>query len=102
MKQQVIEDVIRVKGQGETKQKAVATAINSVQREVLKRDNYKNNIILRIEPLNVEMVEGTYQYKLEKFLFFFLPRKRETYSVVIDILVKIVFIDLTDVTFQSK
>lgn len=101
MEHQVIEEVIRVSGDGDTKQKAIAVAINSVQREVLKRDNSKNIIVLRIEPLDIKMVEGTYQYTIEKFLFFFLPRRKEKYLAVLEVTVRLSFIDLSEVTFQS-
>lgn len=47
-----IETVVRVTGQGDTKQKAIADALNSIQKTVLINST---DIILRIEPKDVEV-----------------------------------------------
>ncbi len=59
---------VRVSGKGDTKQKAIADALNAVQRTVLKGSS---NIILRIEPQDVEIVSASVKASTEKFLFVF-------------------------------
>lgn len=90
---------IQVKGTGDSKQKAFATALNQVQKEVLKNTS---NIILRIEPLDVQIVSAYEKVTTERFLFVFLPRKKEFYEITIDVSVDVSFIDLSTVEFTSK
>lgn len=89
---------VRVQGTGNSKQRAFAAALSGVQSEVLK-NNY--NIILRIEPLDVQVVSATEKTITEKFLFFFFPRKKETYSVVLDVSVDLCFVDMSKINFTS-
>ncbi|MCW7761624.1 DUF4312 family protein [Photorhabdus luminescens] len=89
---------VRVNGQGDTKQQAIADALNSVQRKVLKETN---NIILRIEPQNVEIVSAAIKVINEKFLFFFFPRKREFYSVILDVALDVTLLNIQEIHFES-
>jgi conserved hypothetical protein EF_0831/AHA_3912 len=91
--------IVRVKGQGDSKQRAFATALNQVQKEVLKNTG---NIMLRIKPLNIEVVSASEKITTERFLFIFLPRKRTFYEITLDISVDISFVDLKDIEFTSK
>ncbi|GKX54499.1 hypothetical protein SOASR030_06110 [Leminorella grimontii] len=93
-----LETSVRVSGRGDTKQKAIADALSAVQRTVLKESS---NIILRIEPVNVEVVQATVKTSHEKFLFFFLPRKRELYSVVLDVALDVTLLNVQEIHFES-
>ncbi|XKM14347.1 DUF4312 family protein [Orbaceae bacterium ac157xtp] len=90
---------VQVTGKGDSKQKAFAIALQQVQKQVLKN---ANTILLRIEPLNVEVVNATEQFTTERFLFLFLPRKRAFYEVTLDVTVELSFVDLDSVKFTSK
>ena len=94
-----IETVVRVTGQGDTKQKAIADALNSIQKTVLK-DNA--DIILRIEPKDVEVISAYSQSRTEKFLFIFLPRKREHYRVVLDVSLDITLLSVNEIPFTEQ
>lgn len=87
---------VRVTGVGESKQRAFAVALNSVQREILKQNNA---ILLRIEPIDVDVVSAMRKTTVEKFLFFFLPRKKEQFTVVLDVSVDIHYVDVEPVDF---
>ncbi|GKX61906.1 DUF4312 family protein [Pragia fontium] len=89
---------VRVSGRGDTKQKAIADALNSVQRTVLKESS---NIILRIEPLDVEVINATVKVTKEKFLFVFFPRDREFYSVVLDVALDVTLLNVQEIRFES-
>lgn len=90
---------VRVKGTGNSQQKAFAAALAQVQREILKNSN---SIILRIEPLDVQVVTAYADISTEKFLFFFLPRKKELYEITIDVVVDVTFVDMADIEFVVK
>lgn len=91
--------LVRVKGTGDSKQKAFAAALGQVQKEVLKNSS---NIILRIEPLDVQVVTAKEEATTERFLFFFLPRKRMFYEFTLDVSVDMSFVDLSDIDFTAK
>ncbi|EKN5912545.1 TPA: DUF4312 family protein [Yersinia enterocolitica] len=90
---------VQVKGKGDTKAKAFANALGNVQNTVLKSTQ---NILLRIEPQDVKVLKAELSVKNEKFLFFFLPRERKTYSVELDITVNVTIINTDKVVFISK
>ena len=90
---------VQVKGKGDSKEKAFANALGNVQNTVLK---LTQNILLRIEPQDVTVLNAELSVKNEKFLFFFLPRERKTYSVELDITVNVTIINTDKVVFISK
>ncbi|CNI44597.1 putative cytoplasmic protein [Yersinia intermedia] len=90
---------VQVKGKGDSKEKAFANALGNVQNTVLK---LTQNILLRIEPQDVKVLNAELSVKNEKFLFFFLPRERKTYSVELDITVNVTIINTDKVVFISK
>ena len=90
---------VQVKGKGDSKEKAFANALGNVQNTVLKSTQ---NILLRIEPQDVKVLNAELSVKNEKFLFFFLPRERKTYSVELDITVSVTIINTDKVVFISK
>ncbi|AJJ20233.1 MULTISPECIES: DUF4312 family protein [Yersinia] len=90
---------VQVKGKGDSKEKAFANALGNVQNTVLKSTQ---NILLRIEPQDVKVLNAELSVKNEKFLFFFLPRERKTYSVELDITVNVTIINTDKVVFISK
>ncbi len=94
-----IETVVRVTGQGDTKQKAIADALNSIQKTVLK-DN--SDIILRIEPKDVEVISAHSQSRTEKFLFIFLLRKREHFRVVLDVSLDVTLLSVNEIPFTEQ
>ncbi|MEX9604961.1 DUF4312 family protein [Providencia huaxiensis] len=92
-----IETVVRVTGQGDTKQKAIADALNSIQKTVLKNST---DIILRIEPKDVEVISAHSHSRTEKFLF--LPRKREHFRVVLDVSLDVTLLSVNEIPFTEQ
>ncbi|MDX7986072.1 DUF4312 family protein [Xenorhabdus sp. 12] len=93
------ETSVRVSGSGDSRQKAIADALNSVQRTVLQGTSH---IILRIEPKDISIVSAVCKVTTEKFLFFFLPRRREHYSVVLDVDVSVTSLDVQAISFEES
>lgn len=90
---------VQVRGSGNSKQRAFAAALAQVQREVLKNSS---NIILRIQPMDLEIVSATESVSTERFLFLFLPRKKEVYDVILNVTIDVAFVDIKNVNFTSK
>ncbi|MEQ5126280.1 DUF4312 family protein [Providencia alcalifaciens] len=94
-----IETTVRVTGQGDTKQKAIADALNSIQKTVLKNST---DIILRIEPKDVEVVSAHSHSRTEKFIFLFLPRKREHFRVVLNVSLDVTLLSVNEIPFTEQ
>ncbi|WP_413736843.1 DUF4312 family protein [Sodalis sp. RH21] len=90
---------VQVAGKGETKNSAFAAALSQVQTAVMKSTGY---VLLRIEPEDVKIIKAEEQRTTEKFLFFFLPREKKSFSVVLDITVSITMIDTEKVHFTLR
>ena len=98
MKEQSVMKV-RVAGKGETKNGALSAALSQVQPAVMKSTG---NVLLRIEPMQVDVVSAQEMRTVEKFLFFFLPREKKIYSVELDITVSIIMIDPEKIPFSQR
>ena len=85
-------------GKGTTRQQAFASALSQVQPTLLK-DNQQ--VLLRIEPVDVQVLKAEESVRVEKFLFFFLPRQRREYRVQLEIKVQITSLDVAKVTFTK-
>ncbi|MFM5520924.1 DUF4312 family protein [Aeromonas jandaei] len=89
---------VTVSGKGTTRQQAFASALSQVQPTLLK-DNQQ--VLLRIEPVDVQVLKAEESVRVEKFLFFFLPRQRREYRVQLEISVQVTSLDVARVTFTQ-
>jgi len=89
---------VTVSGKGTTRQQAFAAALSQVQPTLLK-DNPQ--VLLRIEPVDVQVLAAEESVRVEKFLFFFLPRQRHEYRVQLEITVQVTALDVAKVTFTQ-
>jgi len=93
-----MKDTVRVEGKGASKEAAFGQAFNRIQKEVTQK---YGKIMVRLEPLDVAIVMAEVEAYTEKFFFFFFPRKRQTYRVVLDVEVMISYLDEEEVTFEE-
>ncbi|EKB24290.1 MULTISPECIES: DUF4312 family protein [Aeromonas] len=89
---------VTVSGKGTSRQQAFASALSQVQPTLLK-DNQQ--VLLRIEPVDVQVLRAEESVRVEKFLFFFLPRQRREYRVQLEITVQVTSLDVARVTFTQ-
>ncbi|HHQ4690641.1 DUF4312 family protein [Aeromonas veronii] len=89
---------VTVSGKGTSRQQAFASALSQVQPTLLK-DNQQ--VLLRIEPVDVQVLRAEESVRVEKFLFFFLPRQRREYRVQLEIKVQVTSLDVARVTFTQ-
>ena len=93
------ETTIRVAGRGTTKAQAFADALSRIQRTIIEGSE---RVLLRIEPKDISVVEAQEVTRIEKFLFFFLPKERKRYLVKLDVVVTIAEIDLNQIKFSVQ
>jgi len=95
----LITHTVRVVGKGHSKEDALARALGQIQKNV---SSELKGMIIRIEPLDVEIVEAVEQEFTERFMFFFFPRKRTLYYIKADVKVQLAIIDMEKVVFEKR
>ena len=95
----VIETKVRIEGKGDSKEKALNYALGNIQKKIM--EEYKGNMIIRIEPVNVDVVEAMETSYTERFLFIFAPRVRKKYRVVLDVDVQLFLLDVESINFSE-
>ena len=93
--QKTTQQKVIVSGKGETKQHAFASALAEIQNKLMA----SAKVLLRIEPVNVEVLKAV--ENTERFLFFFFPRQRVNYEVELSVTVTVTEIRLADVPFTQ-
>ena len=96
--QKTTQQKVIVSGKGETKQHAFASALAEIQNKLMA----SAKVLLRIEPINVEVLKAVENKYTERFLFFFFPRQRISYEVELSITVAVTEIKLADISFSQQ
>lgn len=91
--------VVTVEGKGDSKKAAFAAALGSVQKQVLKGND---DVLLRIEPVDVEITKAKEIIETERFMFLFFPREKKTYEVTLKVTVNIADVSLEQVVFATE
>lgn len=89
---------VTVTGKGRNKKEVFADALSSVQKQITK---HANNVPVRIEPDAITILYAEEKNYLERFLFFFFPRKKTEYKLKLKIDVEISSIDVELVDFKK-
>ncbi|MFE5324004.1 DUF4312 family protein [Paenibacillus sp. NPDC056579] len=96
---QVTERSIVVSGSAETKAMAFQQALTQMKKNIAKEIP---DILLQIEPQNVEVLSATESTYRERFLGLLFPRTRTRYDITIRVDVKIRAVILSEVPFEQK
>lgn len=95
--QQTHHKKVIVTGKGDSKQHAFASALNEIQKQLMQQ----TEVLLRVEPLEVEVLKAVEQTYTEHFLFFFFPRKKISYQVELAVTVAITQLNLATLPFTK-
>lgn len=93
------QQIIRVEGVAEEKNKAFANALSQVQNHIIKDSK---DVTLRIEPISVDVVKAQQETYTERFLFVFFPRVRRDFRVTLDVTVDITMIEMDLIQFVEQ
>lgn len=94
-----LEQTLTVSGSAETKQGAFQQALTRMKAELSKETK---DMLLQIEPRDVEIVSATQSSYREAFLGFLFPRTRTRYDLLIRVTVKLRTVALDQVEFVDK
>ncbi|EUJ42124.1 hypothetical protein BCAMP_00800 [Brochothrix campestris FSL F6-1037] len=61
-----------------------------------------NDVIVRIEPIDIEMLEATATHETERFLFFFFKRDKVTYQVKLNVTIELTKIVVENIAFKER
>lgn len=59
-------------------------------------------MIIRIEPMNIDIVSAIEEIYAERFLLFFFPRSRSQFQVVMDVTVDLFLVNIENIDFKKK
>ncbi|MCH3669361.1 DUF4312 family protein, partial [Enterococcus faecium] len=74
------------------------SALAEIQNKIMEQ----SNVLLRIEPVNVDILKAVENKYTERFLFFFFPRQRISYEVELSVTVAVTEIKLADISFSQQ
>lgn len=94
-----LQELIRIDGSGTSKEQAINKALGNIQKKVMSK--HADSMIIRIEPVNVTVVEAKEFSCTERFLLFFFPRKRSKYKVALDVEVKLFLLETEEMVFEK-
>jgi uncharacterized protein (TIGR03578 family) len=86
-------------GLASSKKAAFSAALSQVQAKMIQECP---QVLLKIEPVDIQVQSLVKHSKTEKFLFFFLPRQIESYQVVLNITVKVLAFEIDNIAVHSK
>ncbi|UHA74249.1 DUF4312 family protein [Paenibacillus sp. 481] len=86
-------------GKGDTKLKAFQSIFSQVKTTVAKQNP---DVLLRIEPMDVEVVSAKALSYTERFLGFLFPRRRTIYELSVKVKVQLRYVSLSDIEFEAQ
>ncbi|WP_199880751.1 DUF4312 family protein [Bacillus massiliglaciei] len=90
---------VRIEGKGNIEDQTIANALGRIQKKV---NAELKGMIIRIEPMKIEIVEATEETYNERFLMLFFPRKRSLFRIVMDVEVDLFILDTDQINFIEK
>lgn len=93
------EENVTVSGSGKTSEEAFAKAMSSIQKTLNKQ---VKETIIRIEPLEVEFLEGEEEIRTERFLLLFLKREVSTFKITLKVKVNIFAVNVNSFAIEQK
>lgn len=90
---------VRIEGKGQSKEHTIANALGKIQKTV---NAEIGGMIIRIEPMKIDIIEAIEETYTERFLLFFFPRKRSQFKLVMDIEVDLFLLETEKIEFIEK
>lgn len=91
------EVTLTVTGKGESERVAFQHILNEMKRQVTGNDA---DMMLQIEPRNMEVLSAVKTMYTEKFLGIFFPRTRVCYEIKASITVMLRYMDLSKIEYE--
>lgn len=85
---------VQIEGEGGTKEQALDAAFATLKKRI-------GGTLLRIQPLDVEVIQAVEKRYTERFLFLFFPRVRTKYYLQLKVRVQTVSVCMDKVEFQA-
>ncbi|WP_232697286.1 DUF4312 family protein [Brevibacillus daliensis] len=86
-------------GVGETKEAAFNQVFSQIKNKVSRESN---DIIFRIEPVDIEVLSASVLTYKERFLGIFFPRTRTRYTVKARVSVRLCAVELSKIDFKEE
>ncbi|GMQ61401.1 DUF4312 family protein [Vallitalea maricola] len=81
---------LEVSGIGKTKEEAFGKILTNLRQEVYKDTK---GLILKMDPIEVYLVEEKRSSEIEKFLFLFMPREKDKFNLTYKFIVEVRYVE---------
>lgn len=89
---------IEVLGNGPTSDQAISNAISSIKKTVF---NELEELIVRIEPNEIEVVEAVITERKERFMFILFPRVKRVFSIKLRVEVELKLLNTSVIAWDK-
>lgn len=90
---------LRLTGSGDTKEGAFNKIFGQIKHVVARQTS---DLVVRIEPVRIEVVSSTESMYKERLFGLFFPRTRTRYDITVDIQVRLGVVDVASIPFQTQ
>lgn len=90
---------IEISGKGPTRDQAIGNAIGSIKNTVFKE---LEELIVRIEPNQMKVLEAVMSERKERFMFILFPRIKRAFKVKLHVEVELMLLDTTTVSWTKE
>lgn len=90
---------LRLSGRAETKEGAFNKIFGQIKQMVARQTS---DLVVRIEPVAVEVVTATQTIQKERLFGLFFPRTRTNYDITVDIQVRLGVVEIETIRFQQQ
>lgn len=90
---------LRISGSGDTKEGAFNKIFSQIKHVVARQTN---DLVVRIEPVGLEVISATETVGQERLFGLFFPRKRTRYDITVDMQVRLGVVHVENISFQQQ
>ncbi|USG64217.1 DUF4312 family protein [Brevibacillus ruminantium] len=92
-------ETLRLSGSADTKEGAFNKIFGQIKQVVARQTS---DLVVRIEPVHMELVSATESIHKERLFGLFFPRTRAKYDITVDIQVRLGVVDVASIPFQKQ
>lgn len=90
---------LRLSGSADTKEGAFNKIFGQIKHVVARQTS---DLVVRIEPMGVEVIAATETLHKERLFGLFFPRTRTRYDITVDIQVRLGMVEVENILFQQR
>ncbi|MED1796220.1 DUF4312 family protein [Brevibacillus nitrificans] len=90
---------LRLSGSADTKEGAFNKIFSQIKHVVARQTN---DLVVRIEPIGLQVISATETVRQERLFGLFFPRKRTRYDITVDMQVRLGVVQVENISFHQQ